>query len=95
MSGWGARTVSIAGDVAWTSTGERVVVLDLQTPGAVPCVLEKSAAVIWEEIAETGPLMAEELLRRLTEVFDVAEGEIRAHLEALIDDLARLQLIAA
>lgn len=85
--------MSIADDVAWTLDGERVVAMDLKTPGAVPRVLEASAAVIWEEIALGGGLSAEELLERLCEIFETDEREIRPGLESLISDLVDLRLL--
>ena len=69
--------MSIAGDVAWTSTDSRVIAMDLTDPGAVPLVLEASAAVIWSEIAEDGPLAGHELLNRLSAVFGKDADEIR------------------
>jgi len=87
--------VRIGDDVAWTSTDSRVVALHLATPAAVPCVLEESAAVIWQEIAEEGSVIVRELVERLSEVFGVDADEIRGHVETLISDLARLDLLAA
>lgn len=88
-------TVRIGDDVAWTSVDSRVVAMHLATPAAVPCVLEASAAVIWEQIARGGSVVAAELVERLSEVFEVGEKEIREHVETLISDLVRLRLLAA
>lgn len=85
----------IAGDVAWTSTDSRVIAMDLAAPGATPCVLEASAAVIWSQIAEDGPLAGDELLRRLSGVFGVAVDEIRDGVGSLVDELIDLRLLSA
>src|SRR5690606_19524612 len=95
VTGWGDTSVSIAEEVAWTSTDSRVVAMDLAVPGAVPCVLEASAAVIWTEIAEAGPIDVAELLERVSDVFDMDVDVIRDGVESLVDELIERQLLAA
>src|SRR5690606_8944704 len=93
VSGWGDTSVSIAGDVAWTSTDSRVIAMDLTDPGAVPLVLEASAAVIWSEIAEDGPLAGHELLNRLSAVFGKDADEIRDAVASLVQQLIDRRLL--
>ncbi|GAA3930385.1 hypothetical protein GCM10022383_06320 [Microbacterium soli] len=85
--------MAIAADVAWTGTDSRVVAMSLATPGAVPRVLEESAAVIWGRIAADGPLAHSTLLGRLSEVFGVEARDIRVHVDGLISELADLRLL--
>jgi len=87
--------VSIADDVAWTSSGSRIVAMDLADPGAAPYVLEASAAVIWSEIADEGPIAAADLLERLSDVFGMGVDDIGGDVEALVAELIDRQLLAA
>lgn len=87
--------MSIAGDVAWTSTDSRVIAMDLAEPGAAPLVLEASAAVIWSEIAQDGPIAGHELLKRLSDVFGKDVEEIRDGVASLIQQLIDRQLLTA
>lgn len=84
----------IGDDVAWTAEEMRVVAFDLTRPGANPFVLESSAAAVWEEIAEGGPLLGEVLLQRIAESFDIDESEISDDVEALLDALVSRDLLA-
>lgn len=83
----------ISRDVAWTSEDQRVVAMDLATPGATPYVLEASAAVIWEEIAAGDPITTDELLQRLAETFEVDAADIRGDVEAMLQDLRARRLL--
>lgn len=85
--------MNIAGDVAWTSNELRVVAMDLSSPGATPYVLEDSAALIWQEIAATGPIRVDELLQRLSAQFDIEAGRIQADVETLLTDLVARRLL--
>ncbi len=86
--------MSIADDVAWTSTDSRVIAMDLAEPGATPLVLEASAAVIWSEIADDGPIEADVLLQRLSAVFGKDVDEIRDGVGSLVQQLIERQLLA-
>jgi len=80
-------------DVAWTADESRVVVMHLADRTATPFVLGDSAAVIWQELAEGGPLTSDSLLQRIAEHFAVEPGAIRADVEALLEELSRRGLL--
>lgn len=86
--------MNIADDVAWTSNELRVVAMDLGSLGATPYVLEDSAALIWQEIAATGPIRVDELLHRLSAQFDIEAARIQADVETLLTDLVARRLLS-
>lgn len=77
----------VSDDVAWVSGAQRVVVMDLARPRAGPYVLEASAAVVWHEIADNGPVTGEALLRSVATVFEIDDAQISEDIEALVTDL--------
>ncbi len=86
----------VGDDVAWTADDSRVTVLLLSDAHAGPLALEASAAVVWEEIAASGPITLPALLRRLADVYgDTDPDEIRGAVEALLEDLVSRSLITA
>lgn len=86
----------VGDDVAWTADGSRVTVLLLSDAAAGPLALEASAAVVWEEIATSGPISVSALLRRLVDVYEDTDPDgIRDAIEALLEDLASRSLITA
>ncbi|WP_448710930.1 PqqD family protein [Microbacterium profundi] len=93
MSGCVSATVRIGDDVAWTIGVSRVVAMDLARPGATPYVLEESAAAVWEEIAETGPVTGEALTLAIASAFAADSTEIADDVEALIADLVARDLL--
>ena len=88
-----SRTYRVGEDVAWTSGAARVVALDLVDPTATPYALEGSAAAVWTEIAEEPGIATGELLRRLSEAFDIDQAEIRGDVERVLDELVGRNLL--
>jgi hypothetical protein len=91
--GWGRTTVRIGDDVAWTVGVSRVVAMDLARPGATPFVLEGSAAVVWEEIAVTGPVAGDVLLQTIATAFGTDSTEIEDDIAELLADLVSRDLL--
>lgn len=83
----------IGDDVAWTAEDSRVVALHLAGPGATPFVLETTAAFVWDEIAEEGPLTAADLVDNVAAAFGVEAEQIRPDVHQLLDELVRRELV--
>ncbi|WP_309064595.1 PqqD family peptide modification chaperone [Microbacterium sp.] len=88
-----AGGLRVGPDVAWVSSEQRAVVLNLADPGATPMALEGSAAAIWEAIAAGDGLTREELLATLAEAFGVAESDIAADVDAALGRFRELSLL--
>lgn len=95
VSEWGSVSVRIGDDVAWTAEESRVVALHLACAGATPFVLETTAAFVWDEIAEEGPLTAAALVDNVAAAFGVAAEQIRPDVHQLLDELVRRELVCA
>ena len=83
----------IGDGVAWTVSPTRVVAMDLSHPGAHPFVLEASAAVVWEEIADEGPIRPDDLVLRVAEAFGIEAENIRDSIAALLGELESRSLV--
>ena len=83
----------IGDGVAWTVSPTRVVAMDLSHPGARSFVLEASAAVVWEEIADSGPIRPDDLVLRVATAFDVEADSIRESVTALLVELESRSLV--
>lgn len=73
----------IADDVAWTASGNDVVALDLVALDAHPMTLQETAAYVWEELAVSGPITADALVRNVADAYAV-------QVEIVRDDVLRL-----
>lgn len=80
-------------DVAWVSSEQRAVVLNLADPQATPMALEGSAAAIWEVIAESEGVTRSQLLTALAGAFGVAENDIAADVDAAVQRFRELSLL--
>ena len=85
----------IAQSVAWTTSGNDVVVLDLDLPTPTPMVLGQSAAYIWEEIALGGPLTTHMLTQRVASAYEVEEDVVRDDVLGLLVTLVEQRLIVS
>ena len=83
----------IGDGVAWTVSPTRVVAMDLSRPGARPFVLEASAAVVWEEIADEGSIRPDDLVLRIAKTFDVEAESIRDSVASLLAELESRSLV--
>jgi hypothetical protein len=70
-------------DLEWRAVEGEVIVLDLE--GSVYMSLNGSGAVCWEALAEGAT--RDELVRRLTERFDVAPERAARDVEAFLQEL--------
>lgn len=93
MCGGMSESVRIGDGIAWTASPTRVVAMDLTRPGARPLVLEASAAVVWEELAEEGPIRPDDLVLRVARAFDVEAESIRDSVASLLADLESRSLV--
>ncbi|MCS5713752.1 PqqD family protein [Herbiconiux sp. CPCC 205716] len=98
----------IGPDVAWHSSDDdggaggsggagagRVAVLDLAEVGAVPFVLEGSAAAIWTAVFEHGDEGADGVVAAVAERFDLEPADVRADVDAFLAELVQRRLIEA
>lgn len=84
----------IADDVAWTQHDDEVVVLNLATSAAEPLVLEGSAAIVWEVIAESGSTDLVDLVHVIAVDMALVDEEIRGDVEAFVETLRARSLIS-
>ncbi|KJL26320.1 PqqD family protein [Microbacterium azadirachtae] len=84
----------IADAVAWTTSGNEVVALELESPTSHPMTLQGTAAYVWEEIDANGPLSSAELITNVAAAYEVSEDAIRDDILALLDGLLAQHLIA-
>lgn len=84
----------ISEDVAWVPCDHSVVVLDLSAIGGSPIVLEQTAAYVWEELAETGPVPLSTLVGNVASAYSADPDAVRLDIEELIDRLYRDGLVA-
>lgn len=87
------RQWRIADEVAWTANDGVVVALDLRSLSAHPMTLEQSAAYIWEEVVENGPLTEGELVKNVADAYEVEEDSIRDDIRLLLDQLSAARFI--
>ncbi|MDN4174508.1 PqqD family protein [Nocardioides sp. SOB77] len=78
-------------DVAMVESDLRVAMLDLRRLDDPPIILEGSAAVIWQLLAE--PQTIDDLLTDLAEVFDAPASEMVGGARAFLEDLERRGLV--
>ena len=83
----------VADTVAWTTSGNDVVVLDLDSLEMCPLMLKDSAGYIWEELALNGPVGSDLLLRRVAEAYGVDVETIRDDVIRLVTALHEQHLI--
>ena len=92
MCGGESESVRIGDGVAWTVGPTRVITMDLSHPGARPFVLETTAAVVWEELAEA-PIRPDDLVLRVATAFDVEAESIRGSIATLLGELESRSLV--
>ena len=83
----------IADAVAWATSGNDIVALDLESPAAHPMTLQDTAAYVWEEIAVNGPLSASALIANVADAYEVGEDDIRGDVLGLLNRLVEQHLI--
>lgn len=83
----GSKEWRIGDAVAWTLTGNEVVALDLQSVTADPLTLVGTAAVVWEELAASGPLRADALIRNVAEAYGVETAVVQDDVLTLLQRL--------
>ncbi|MGN7861657.1 PqqD family peptide modification chaperone [Microbacterium sp. 22303] len=83
----------IADAVAWTTSGNDVVALDLESPTAHPITLQGTAAYIWEEITVSGPIATDPLIRNVADAYDVDEDVVRDDVITLLEELRDSRLV--
>lgn len=93
MNGEQTAEWRIADAVAWTTSGNDVVALDLEPPTAHPMTLQGTAASIWEEIAVSGPISTSSLITNVAEAYDVGEHIVRDDLLTLLEELHDSHLV--
>ncbi|NQX35527.1 PqqD family protein [Herbiconiux sp. VKM Ac-2851] len=90
-------TYRIGPDVAWhrsdDDAAERIAVLDLAEIGAVPFVLEGSAAAIWIAVDEHGSEGADGVLTAVAERFGLEPAEVGGDVRAFLAELVERRLI--
>ncbi len=83
----------IADAVAWTTSDDDIVALDLRSPSARPLTFGRSAAYVWEELALRGPITADALVQKIAEAYGVGEEVVRDDLVDLLGTLRDNNLI--
>ena len=86
-----AERLRYADDVAWVSSGERVVVVRLVDPAADPLVLADSAAVIWSVVGDGSTV--EEVVTSVALSYEVEVDVVRDAVEAFLRDAAERGLL--
>ncbi len=94
MGGEQSGTWRVADAIAWTTSGNDVVALDLGSPTSHPMTLQGTAAFVWEEIDANGPLSSAALITNVAAAYEVSEEVIRDDILALLDRLLDQRLIA-
>ncbi|MGO4680948.1 PqqD family protein [Microbacterium sp. 2MCAF23] len=95
MTGEQSETWRIAGAVAWTASGNDIVALDLESPTAHPMTLQETAAYVWEELAESGPISTDALVKNIAEAYDATQDVVRNDVLELLERLHEQHLIIA
>jgi hypothetical protein len=85
----------VADAVAWTASDKDIVVLDLDSPAAHPMTLEESAAYIWEELALSGPITADELVQKVAGAYGVGAEIVRDDILELLAQLRDQRLVTS
>lgn len=83
------RVVTISPNVVFKRVGDEAVLLDFER--GIYYGLDGAGVRIWELIAEKKPLDA--IAEELTAEYDVALEQVRADVEALVDELERNGLV--
>lgn len=88
-----ARTalVTIAPDVAWVDTDDRIVVLRLADLDQAPLVFEGTAAVIWLGLQH--PIAVDDLAEALAEEFAAPVDAVRADVVTWLDEAVGLGVV--
>lgn len=84
-----------AGGASAGAAAGRIAVLDLAEVGAVPFVLEGSAAAIWTAVSERGDDGVEGVVAAVAERFGIEPGSVRADVTSFLAELVERHLIEA